>query len=73
MEVTAIWFGGEIKITGDSLSVRSVLDDLNRTHPTAKYFKARNEKGELLKPTVQLTNNQRVFVLQDPLERQVEN
>jgi hypothetical protein len=66
MEVKAVWFGGETSVQGTTLSVRTVLDELNRRHPAAKYGRARNEKGELLKPSVELTNNQVVLLIQNP-------
>jgi hypothetical protein len=66
MEVTAVWFGGETVVEGEYLSVRDVIDELNRRHPAAKYFKARNERGELLKPTVELTNKETIIVLARP-------
>ena len=66
MSVTVLWMGGETEIEGDYLSVRDVLDRMNRLHPDAKYFMARNEKGELLKPSLELTNKQRIVVIQKP-------
>lgn len=64
MGVTAVWFGGETEVQGEYLAVRDVLDAMNRRHPAAKYFMARNERGEILKPSVELTNNQVVILVQ---------
>ena len=66
MGITVVWFGGETQLEGEYLAVRDVLDAMNSRHPAAKYFMARNERGEILKPGLELTNNQVVIVVQRP-------
>ena len=66
--VMVVWKGGETEIEGDGLTVRDVIDQLNRQHPAAKYGILRNEYGEILKPGIKLTNKSTVVVLRRPFD-----
>lgn len=61
-----IWKGGVTEIEDEGLTVRDVIDRLNRQHPAAKYGILRNEYGEILKPSIKLTNTSTVIALKEP-------